>query len=72
MFFYYNYKKIVSSTTNTTTTTTTTTTQIPCPICYNGGYCNYFSGVPLCVCPCLFSGSYCQTCKLKYFQLVLD
>lgn len=47
----------------TTTVSTTVSTQSPCPICYNGGYCNYVNNNPVCNCPCFYSGPYCQTCK---------
>ncbi len=47
----------------TTTVSTTLSTQSPCPICYNGGYCNYINNAPGCICPCFYSGPNCQTCK---------
>ena len=59
---------IATTTTSTTTTTTTTTTQLPCPICYNGGYCAYSNGIPICQCPCLYSGINCQICNFAQIQ----
>ena len=32
--------------------------------CLNGGSCQIANGVQQCQCPCFYSGSNCQTCKI--------
>ena len=51
-----------TTSTTTTSTTTTTTTLAPC-LCQNGATCTYVNNSPVCKCPCLYSGTLCQTCK---------
>ena len=36
--------------------------------CVNGGTCQIVNGQPQCQCPCLYSGSACQNCKLSHIK----
>ncbi len=37
--------------------------------CLNGGTCRLVNGQPQCQCPCLFSGSLCQSCNWKMIHI---
>ncbi len=54
--------KAPTTTTVTSLTTNATTTRAPC-LCQNGGTCVYTNNITQCQCPCLYSGTLCQTCK---------